>query len=234
MSKNESQFNSSQGRYALALDLESVLVPEIWVAVARSLEIPSLALTTREVSNYAELMRHRIQLCREHHLTLGKLRTIVESLEPFAGAIDFLSWAVSRAEIYIISDTFIELALPLVEKLGNYQFFCHALQVDTDGYINRYQIEYSTPKAERVRQLRNKGFHVTAIGDSFNDLPMLEEADVAFLFNPSSSLPRSAVNIPATCTFIELKTQLEQIWKIPTTYLNNPLPTEIPKVASYC
>lgn len=192
----------------LAMDLESVLVPEIWETVARVAEVPELAMTTRDIGDYDVLMQHRIALCREHGLTLSRLREIVATMEPFPGAAEFFAWAQSRALVVIVSDTFHELAGPVVSKLGFTLMICNSLSIDGNGYISGFEFHSPTGKAGVVTRFQRLGFHVIAVGDSFNDLAMLQSADAAFLFRPSPCVLEKGITLPAIWEFEQLQTVL--------------------------
>lgn len=192
----------------LALDLESVLVPEIWQTVAASVGVPELAQTTREVPDYDALMRQRIALCRQHGLTLMRLREIVAAMEPLPGAVEFLKWAQSQALVVILSDTFHELAGPLMPKLGSLLMVCNTLALDRDGYVSGYSMRDIAGKAGAVAHFQRLGWRVAAVGDSFNDLAMLQTADAAFLFQPAPRVLQAGVAFPPLWSFDELQTAL--------------------------
>lgn len=192
----------------LALDLESVLVPEIWETVARVSGVPALAPTTRDIPDYGALMRQRLLLCREHGLTLARLREIVADIEPLPGALEFLAWAQQRALVAIISDTFHELAGPVMSKLGSPLMLCHSLTFGADGYISDFSLRDSGGKSGAIADFQRLGWNVAAVGDSFNDLEMLQAADAAFLFRPAPRILEAGVAFPALWTFDDLQTTL--------------------------
>ncbi len=194
----------------LALDLESVLVPEIWETVARIAGVPALALTTRDLPDYAALMQQRISLCREHGLTLARLRAIVAAMEPLPGAVAFLAWAQERTRVAIVSDTFCELAGPLLEKLGSPVLLCNALTLDDRGFLAG-SILREGGKPGAIAEFQRLGWRVAAVGDSFNDLAMLEAADAAFLFQPAPRVLETGVEFPPIWTLDQLKTALAPI-----------------------
>ncbi|HYU44640.1 MAG TPA: bifunctional phosphoserine phosphatase/homoserine phosphotransferase ThrH [Terriglobales bacterium] len=196
--------------FVIALDLESVLVPEIWETVARAAGVPELALTTRDVPDYDLLMRRRIQLCQQHGLTLARLRQIVASIEPLPGALEFLSWSQAYALVVIVSDTFYELAGPVVLKLGCQLITCNWLLVNNDGYVSGYNLCHEHGKFDSVTHFQRLGFRVLAVGDSYNDLGMLEAADAGFLFRPSERLITDRPDLYAVWDFARLETELRK------------------------
>jgi phosphoserine/homoserine phosphotransferase len=168
----------------LALDLESVLVPEIWEAVAEKTGVHELRLTTRDMPDYDELMARRVALCRSNGLDLRSIRQTIETMEPLPGAVEFLSWARSRGPVVLLSDTFYEFASPLLERLGRPLLLCHTLEVDAAGFLVRHRPRMADSKRAAVRAFRALGFRVVAVGDSFNDIAMLSEADRGILLSP--------------------------------------------------
>ena len=201
--------------WVLALDLESVLVPEIWERVACIAGVPEFALTTRDIADYDALMRQRILLCREHGLTLMRLREVVAAMEPLPGAVEFLAWAQKRALVVIVSDTFHELAAPVMARLGFPILICNGLTLDDDGFIGGYTMRDPAGKAGAVAHFQRLGMRVAAVGDSYNDLAMLQAADLAFLFQPAQRLLDAGVAFSPLWTFDELKTNLSLLCKTP-------------------
>lgn len=197
----------------IALDLESVLIPEIWETVARAVGVSELAVTTRDIPDYAELMRRRISLCRQHGLTLTRLREIVASIEPLPGALEFLGWAQGYGLAVIVSDTFHELAGPVLAKLGCMLTICNWLIVDEDGYIGGYKLRHELGKLDAVAQLQRLGFRVFAVGDSYNDLTMLQAADAGFMFRPPQQLTGKGCDFSTVWSFAELQTELQNAVK---------------------
>ncbi|HTY66603.1 MAG TPA: bifunctional phosphoserine phosphatase/homoserine phosphotransferase ThrH [Alphaproteobacteria bacterium] len=175
------------GPWLVALDLESVLVPEVWHTVARVAGVPDLALTTRDTPDYMTLMRRRMALCRQHNLTLARLRDIVGTMEPLPGAVEFLRWAETRALVVILSDTYHELAWPAAVKLGCPLMICNSLTIDSAGYIDVIQLRPGG-KADAVRRFQRLGFRVVAVGDSHNDVEMLRAAESGILFQPCAGV----------------------------------------------
>ena len=173
---------------AFALDLESVLTPEIWHAVAQQTGLNELMITTREVSNYDLLMKRRMTVCRAKGLTLPRLRRIVGGMRPLPGAIEFLRWARRQAVVTMVADTFHELAGPLLTKLEVPLVFCNSLRVDDAGDLRGFRRWHRHGKRAAVELLRRKGFRVAAVGDSFNYLSMLDAADFAVLFRATPAI----------------------------------------------
>lgn len=194
----------------VALDLESVLVPEIWETVSRTTGVLRLGLTTRDTPDFGTLMRERMRLCREHGLSLARLREMVGKMQPLPEAIEFLAWVQQRMLAVIVSDTYHELAGPLVEKLGCPLMVCNGLTVDEEGYIASHRAHHVRGKAGAVEHFQRLGFHVVAVGDSFNDLPMLQAADAGILFRPCSGLMESATGLPVVWGLEELQMELNQ------------------------
>lgn len=186
------------------LDLEGVLVPEIWIGVAERSGIDALRLTTRDIADYDELMQHRLKILAEHGLGLNDIQAVIAELKPLAGAAAFLDALRARSQVIILSDTFYEFAQPLMRQLGWPTLFCHRLEVDDAGRITGYRLRQSDPKRQAVKALQALNFHVVAAGDSFNDLTMLTQADAGILFNPPSSLSQAYPQFTVTEDYAEL------------------------------
>jgi phosphoserine/homoserine phosphotransferase len=193
-----------------AFDLESVLVPEIWETVARTMGICRLALTTRDIADYGALMQERLRLCREHGLTLARLREIVGAMQPLPGAVEFLAWVQERMLVVIVSDTFHELAGPVVEKLGCPLMICNSLILDEEGYISGHRPHHIHGKAGAVAHFQQLGFQVVAVGDSYNDLTMLKAANAGILFRPCRGLADSVDGLPSVWSLQELQSELRK------------------------
>lgn len=172
----------------IASDLEGVLVPEIWIAFAEETGIEELRLTTREISDYDELMQMRLRILREHNLRLPDIQRVIASIRPLPGAPEFVQWVRERLQFIIISDTFYEFAAPLMAQLNYPTIFCHSLHVDPDGTITGYRLRLPQPKRTTVRALQDLGFNVVAMGDSYNDVAMLGAADIGLLFDPPDNV----------------------------------------------
>tara|TARA_B100000900_G_scaffold398143_1_gene399224 strand:+ start:673 stop:1299 length:627 start_codon:yes stop_codon:yes gene_type:complete len=191
------------------LDLEGVLIPEIWTNLAEKTGIEALKLTTRDIANYDELMGKRLELLDEHGLTLKDLQEVVATMDPLEGARDFLEWLQDQVEVIILSDTFREFAMPLIAKLGNPTVFCHSLSVDYETYrIKDYVLRQIDQKRKAVIALKGLNFRVLSMGDSYNDLSMLEEADAGIFFKPTKKIIEEFPQFPVTENYQELKCHL--------------------------
>ncbi|HTO58511.1 MAG TPA: bifunctional phosphoserine phosphatase/homoserine phosphotransferase ThrH [Pseudomonadales bacterium] len=165
----------------LCLDLEGVLIPEIWIGVAERTGIDALRKTTRDVPVYDDLMRMRLEILDERGIDLATIRGVIDTLEPLPGAADFLAWARGKYQVAIISDTFYEFAQPMMAKLGFPMLLCHRLEI-VDGRIAGYRIRQPDPKRQSVKAFQALRYRVSAVGDSYNDIPMLDQADRGFFF----------------------------------------------------
>jgi phosphoserine/homoserine phosphotransferase len=171
----------------VTLDLEGVLTPEIWIAVAERTEVDALRLTTRDEPDYDKLMRHRLKQLDETSITLSKIQEVIRQLKPFPGAVEFLDKLRERTQVIILSDTFEQFAAPLMGQLHWPTLFCHRLIVEEDKIID-YKLRMPDQKRQSVMALKSIDFQVIAAGDSFNDTPMLAEADHAFLFHAPENI----------------------------------------------
>ena len=166
----------------VCLDLEGVLVPEIWIEIAERTGVAELRATTRDIADYHELMGLRLGLLNRHGLTIDLLQEVIATLSPLPGAGDFLTRLREQFQVIIVSDTFYEFAQPLMRQLGWPTLFCHRLLIDDDGLIVDYRLRQEDPKRACVRAFHSLRYRVIAAGDSYNDIGMLDEADVGFLF----------------------------------------------------
>jgi phosphoserine/homoserine phosphotransferase len=187
------------------LDLEGVLVPEIWINVAERTGITALRRTTRDEPDYDKLMRGRLAILDEHGLGLPDIQRVIEGMEPLDGANAFLDWLRSRTQVIILSDTFSQFAAPLMRKLGWPTLFCHALEVDPKGRITGYKLRIADGKRKAVEALRALNFRVVAAGDSYNDTTMLKAADTGILFRPPDNVIADFPQFPVTRTYQELE-----------------------------
>ena len=172
----------------VCLDLEGVLVPEIWIAFAERTGIAEFRRTTRDEPDYDKLMRWRLDLLRQHGLKLPDIQRVIAGMQPLAGAREFLDDLRTRHQVVILSDTFYEFADPLMAQLGRPTLFCHRLLVDAGGTVTDYRLRQPDQKRMAVRALKSLNFRVIAAGDSFNDLGMLEEADAGFFIHPPAAI----------------------------------------------
>ena len=166
----------------VTLDLEGVLVPEIWIAFAEKTGIEQLKLTTRDIPDYDELMTGRLAILNEHGLKLADIQEVIGTLAPLEGAKAFLDELRSNAQVVILSDTFLEFAKPLMEQLAWPTIFCHDLEIDAEGRVANYRLRQPDQKRKAVAAFRSLNYRVIAAGDSYNDTTMLGEADTGFLF----------------------------------------------------
>jgi phosphoserine/homoserine phosphotransferase len=193
------------------LDLEGVLIPEIWIAVAEKTGIKKLRLTTRDIPDYDELMRGRLKILDEHNLKLADIQEVIGTLSPLEGAKEFLGWLKSEFQVIILSDTFYQFAGPLMEKLGHPTLFCNELIVNDDGCITNYRLRQPDGKTKAVTALKGLNFQVIAAGDSYNDMGMLKVADAGILFRPPDNVIEEFPQFPVTRTYDEFKKTLADI-----------------------
>jgi phosphoserine/homoserine phosphotransferase len=187
------------------LDLEGVLVPEIWIAVAERTGVPELRRTTRDEPDYDKLMRWRLGILDERGIRLPDIQAAIASLGPLPGAREFLDWLRERMSVVILSDTFQEFAAPLMRQLGWPALFCHNLVVAADGRITGYALRMPDQKRAAVRALRGLRLRVVAAGDSYNDTAMLAEADAGILFRPPDNVIAEFPQFPVTRSYEELR-----------------------------
>lgn len=186
------------------LDLEGVLVPEIWIAFAEASGIPELTRTTREEPDYDKLMRWRLGVLRERGLGLPEISRVIETIEPLPGAKEFLDELRSFSQTVIISDTFEQFAAPLMKKLGMPTIFCNTLEVAENGAITGYRMRVENTKLTTVRALHMMGYETIASGDSYNDLPMIRASKAGFLFCSTDKIKAENPDIPTCETYGEL------------------------------
>src|ERR1700675_3170188 len=192
------------------LDLEGVLVPEIWINVAEKTGIAALRRTTRDEPDYDRLMRDRLAILEREHLTLADIQAVIATVHPLEGARVFLDWLRARMQVIILSDTFSEFAQPLMAQLGYPCLFCHSLVVDAEGHIRNYTLRIADGKRKAVMALKLLNFRIVAAGDSYNDTTMLGEADAGILFRPPDNVIRDFPQFPVTRTYDELRAAFER------------------------
>lgn len=178
------------------LDLEGVLLPEIWIQVATDLRNDDLRLTTRDIPDYDQLMRYRLEILKKNKIRLTDIQTVIGRMKPLPGAKAFLQGLQEHFQVVILSDTFYEFAMPLIRKLGNPTLFCNWLTINRTGYISGYRLRQKDGKRKAVKALKGIGFRVVAAGDSYNDLTMLRAADLGVLFKPPLSIEQKHTAYP--------------------------------------
>ncbi len=188
----------------VCLDLEGVLVPEIWIAFSEASGIPELRRTTRDEPDYDKLMRWRLGILKEHGLGLRDIQATIATIDPLPGAKEFLDELRATTQAVILSDTFTQFAKPLMRKLGWPTLLCNALEVAPSGEITGYRIRTQKSKLSTVRALQSVGFETIAAGDSYNDLAMIQASKAGFLFRTTEQIRRDYPQIPAFETFDEL------------------------------
>jgi len=189
------------------LDLEGVLIPEIWINFAERTGIDELFATTRDVPDYNQLMRQRLRILDEHGLKIQQVQEVIKTLSPLDGAADFLDWLRERMQVVILSDTFYEFAAPLMKQLGYPTIFCHTLAISGEGKIENYLLRMPDQKREAVLRFRELKFNTIAAGDSYNDTTMLGEADRGILFCPPDNVIAEFPQFPVTRNYEELREQ---------------------------
>ena len=190
------------------LDLEGVLLPEIWIAFAEKTGIEQLKLTTREIPDYDELMQGRLKILNDNNLKLIDIQNVIKTLSPLAGAIDFLAWLKSEFQVIILSDTFYQFVGPLMKSLDYPTLFCNDLIVNSKGDITGYQLRQKDGKTKAVSALKKLNFKVIAAGDSYNDTGMLQEADAGILFCPPDNVIKEFPQFPVSRNYEEFKITL--------------------------
>ena len=188
----------------VCLDLEGVLVPEIWVAFAEETGIPELKKTTRDEPDYDKLMKWRLGILKEHGLGLKEIQETIAKIDPMPGAKEFLDELRSMTQVIIISDTFTQFAAPLMKKLGWPTIFCNSLEVAEDGEITGYRMRVENSKYSTVKALQSIGFETIASGDSHNDLGMIKASKAGFLFKSTEQIKKDTPELPAYETYDEL------------------------------
>ena len=187
--------------------MEGVLVPEIWVNVAKKTGVRELSLTTRDVPDYDLLMKRRLGILDQRGLKLPDIQAVIATMAPLEGAGEFLEWLRERCQVVILSDTYYEFAMPLMKQLAYPTLFCNRLEVDAEGRIINYHLRLPDQKTQSVAALKRLRFLVVAAGDSYNDTSMLAEADAGILFRPPDTIIKEFPQFPVTRTFAELKEQ---------------------------
>ena len=188
----------------VCLDLEGVLVPEIWIAFSQASGIPELRRTTRDEPDYDKLMKWRIGILKEHGLGLNEIKKVIETIDPMPGAKEFLDALREETQVLILSDTFTQFASPLMKKLGWPTIFCNTLEVAPDGTVTGYKMRVAQSKLSTVKALQSVGFDTIAAGDSFNDLAMIQASKAGFLFRSTEQIKKEHPELPAFESYDEL------------------------------
>ena len=199
----------------VCLDLEGVLVPEIWIEFSRRTGIDELKRTTRDEPDYDKLMRGRLAILRERRLGLAVIQDVISAMGPMEGARTFLDALRADYQVIILSDTFYEFARPLMRQLGLPTLFCHSLVVDGGGMIADYRLRMPDQKREAVKRLKELNFRVVAAGDSYNDTAMLAEADGGILFHPPETVVREFPQFPVTRDYAGLRQEIDRAFERP-------------------
>jgi phosphoserine/homoserine phosphotransferase len=192
----------------VCLDLEGVLIPEIWIAFAERTGIPELRRTTRDEPDYDKLMKYRLGILAEKKLGLHDIQDVISGLEPLPGACEFVEWLRPRFQVVILSDTFYEFAMPLMKHLGWPTLFCHRLEADGNGMLVNYHLRMPDQKRESVKAFKMLNYRTIAAGDSYNDTAMLSEAHAGILFCPPDNVAREFPQFPVTRDYEALKTAI--------------------------
>ncbi len=195
--------------HVVCCDLEGVFVPEIWINVAEKTGIEELRLTTRDISDYNVLMRKRLGILEKKGLKLQDIQAIIATMAPLEGALAFLDWLRAVSQVIIVSDTFVQFADPLMQKLKRPTLFCNTLKIGPDGQIVDYLLRQGDGKRKVVEGLQSMNFKVVAMGDSYNDITMLQAAERGFLFRPPANVIEEYPQFPVTSAYRELKPLVE-------------------------
>ena len=199
--------------YITCLDLEGVLVPEIWIAFAEASDIPELKRTTRDEPDYEKLMMYRLEILKEHHLGLKEIQKTIATIDPMPGAKEFLDELRSITQVIIISDTFTQFASPLMKKLGWPTIFCNSLEVAENGEITGFKMRIADSKLATVKALQSIGYDTIACGDSYNDLGMIKAGKAGFLFKTTDKIKADHPQLPAYETYEELMAAIKAAMK---------------------
>jgi len=196
--------------HVICFDLEGVFVPEIWINVAEKTGIEELRLTTRDIADYDVLMRKRLSILDAHGLKLKDITDVIARIDPLEGAKAFIDWLRERTQVVILSDTFVQFAGPLMRKLGWPTLLCNELSLAPDGSVSGYRLRQSTGKRMAVIAFKSLYYRVVAVGDSYNDIAMIKEADTGILFRPPPNIVEEFPELPVTTTYDELREIVEK------------------------
>jgi phosphoserine/homoserine phosphotransferase len=191
--------------FVVFLDLEGVFTPEIWEFVAADTNIEKLSLTTRDISDYDVLMKQRLEILRENNISLYDIQKTIGTMNLLPGAAEFLQWLRSNTQVIFVTDSFVEFIKPFAQKLNFPMIFCHDLEIDKDGFIINYNLRLRDMKKNTVKVFKNLNYNIIAIGDSYNDIGMLTEADYGILFRPPDNVREEFPQFLVTTKYTELK-----------------------------
>jgi phosphoserine/homoserine phosphotransferase len=194
----------------LAIDLEGILLPEIWIAVSERTGIPQLRLTTRDIDDYDKLMQMRLAILYEHKLGLADLQSVIAEMDVLPGAAEWLAWARTLLPVIIITDSYYELIAPFMPKLNFPMVYAHQLEVNSDGMLVNYHLRTTNGKRKALESFRHLGFRTMAVGDSYNDIGMLQAADQGVLFHPSAKVQADYPDFPVALAYEELRSAVQQ------------------------
>lgn len=197
--------------HLICSDLEGIFLPEIWITFAEKTGIQELRLTTRDISDYDVLMKRRLKILKEHGLKLPDIQAVIATMDPQDGALEFLAWIRSVAQILVVSDTFVEFAGPVMKKLGYPTLLCNSLTVEADGTIAGYRLRQPDGKKKVAEAMRSLNYTVIGVGDSYNDVTMLKAADHGILYRPPENVRREFPAFPVSTDFDALKAMIETI-----------------------
>jgi phosphoserine/homoserine phosphotransferase len=191
-------------------DLEGVFVPEIWINVAEKTGIDELKLTTRDISDYDVLMKKRLDILKQNKLKLKDIQDVIDEMEPLPGALEFLNWLRSQTQVIVVSDTYVQFTGPLMKKLGYPTIFCHTLEVSENNSVTGYKLRQKEGKKKTVQALRSLKYNIIAMGDSYNDIDMLKEADMGILFCPPQNVMDEFPELPVTTDYGQVRQIMEK------------------------
>jgi phosphoserine/homoserine phosphotransferase len=197
--------------YIVCADMEGIFTPEIWINVAEITGIEDLRLTTRDIDDYDVLMKRRLSILKDHDLKLQDIQAVIAKMKPLKGALEFLNWLRSKLQVIIVSDTYVEFAGPLLEKLGWPTLFCNTLSVAADGSISGYNLRQKDGKQKVANALKNLNYKVIAIGDSYNDITMLKTAESAILYRPPRNVRSQFPQFSVALNYQELQNEIQRI-----------------------
>jgi len=195
----------------ICFDLEGVLVPEFWEEFSKATNIPELMKTTRDEPDYDKLMKMRIRILKEHKYKMNDVHKVVSKMEPLEGANEFMNWVKTKAQPCILTGSYYDYITPLVAKIGYPFMFANTLEIDEEGNISGYKLREKDGKVEQIKRFKDAGFEVIAVGDSFNDMKMLKEADIGILFKACDALKKQEKEMRCAENYQELKRIIESI-----------------------